>query len=90
MKYFLIATLLIILITPTSQGNIITDKLLEGVEKVINKEVTKIEEKIDTFVMQEIQKVKHELMVLYIVMILISMLYSTILIFMARKWLSKE
>lgn len=90
MKYFFIATLLIALITPTSQGNIITDKLLEGVEKLINKEVTKTEEKIDTFVRQEVQKVKHELMVLYIVMILISMVYSTILMFAARKFLSKE
>ena len=90
LSYVFITTFLIICImSMASEANIITDKLLDGVEDAISKETKKIEDKIDEFVIKEVKKVEQRLIILYIAMILISMAYSTILIFLAHKYLNK-
>lgn len=72
-----------------SQANILTDKLVEGVEQIIGKEVQKIEDKIDEFVVAEIKKIRNQLILAYAVVILISMAYSTVFIFFVKRYLSK-
>lgn len=62
----------------------------KAIEKVVDKGVQRVEAKIDGFVQEEVRKVKHQLMVLYIVMILISMAYSTVLIFVAKRYLTRS
>ena len=79
----LLTFVLISVIMPVSANFVVNE-----IEKILDNGVEKIEEKIDTFVQEEVQKVKHELMALYIVMIVISMIYSTILIFVVRRFFS--
>ena len=78
----LLTFVLISVIMPVSANFVVNE-----VEKILDSGVEKIEEKIDTFVQEEIKKVKHELMVLYVVMIVINMIYSTILVFAVRRYL---
>ena len=84
-RYLLILLLTFVLISvimPVSANFVVNE-----IEKILDNGVEKIEEKIDTFVQEEIKKVKHELMALYVVMIVINMIYSTILVFTVRRYL---
>lgn len=94
MKQYLVLILLFTLLLTTYASANIVSEVVKGVEEkvgsVISKEVDKIEEKIDEFVVEEIRKVKKALIFVYITVILINMVYSTILIFAVKKFLTKK
>jgi len=70
------------------EANILTDKLLEGVEKVINKEVQTLEDKIDEFIESETSKIQGKIIRAYILNIVINIIYSTILILAVKRYLT--